>query len=199
MTLIFTSSLGWDTLVEALVAEQSTKPWKAAHAKGPLLPLYSITYADLELPTKTRELMLELIRATKPVDHADKPTHINSDTLGAMRQIHANNPAYLPRVSVQELSPRAKLYDDYVSTNKAHSNNRGGGAKTTGYVEYTAGDNSMFDRGNQARVVFDYVNSLVYFSPVHYSSWRLVSGRLELVHKPDFGSGLPNPFFAINF
>jgi len=109
--------------------------------------------------------------------------------IGAMRQIHANAPMYLPRFSypnkpnkpnyLSTLSDRAARYERYVLANKAHSNGRGGGTDTTGYVEYTGGTNDMFNGGNRARIAFDYVFSRLYFSPVHYEVWELATPQSD--------------------
>jgi hypothetical protein len=179
----FNPTLRWEDFVLNLIQNAGGQPSAPATRTGPILPMYVIRFGNLEAPQALRALMSEISSSAGVVDHGVQ--RINDDALGAMRQIHANDPMYLPRFSypntpdkpdyLKGLSDRAKLYERYVRTNKAHSNGRGGGADTTGYVEYTAGTNDMFFEGNKARIAFDYVHSKIYFSPLHYEVWELAT------------------------
>jgi hypothetical protein len=200
-SLKFSPGLDWEDFVRALVVASHpavvNKQWSA-----PVFPLFSIRFGDLVAPAATRMLMKEIMYSNGVVDHG-APTKINDDTVGAMRQIHANDPRYLPRFNrtAGDLSERGKKYESYVISNKPHSNNRGGiaAADLTGYVEYTAGDNSMYNQGNRARIAWDYVHSLLYFSPLHYSCWTPKlpnAGKGTIVDKPLEGDFL-NPWFLI--
>jgi hypothetical protein len=166
---------------------------------GPVLKMYKIDFHHLPVTDKIKQLMRAIMQSVAPYDNSFPRTRIGDDTVGAMRQIHANAPPYLP--SLQDSMPhsgRARLYDAYAQANKHHSAGRGGGAVSTGYVEYTAGDLDDYRwGGNRFRIVFDYIHSRLYFAPLHYASWEFSGSRLTVVDKPAPHSGYPNPFFWI--
>ncbi|WP_323119100.1 hypothetical protein [Burkholderia alba] len=180
----FNGTLRWEDFVQNLILNAGGATSVATDRSGPILRMYAIRFADLEAPQALRALMSELSSSPRVVDRG-RATCINDDALGAMRQIHANDPMYLPRFAyanrpdkpnyLAALSDRARLYERYVCANKGHSNDRGGGVATTGYVEYTAGTNDMFRGGNRARIAFDYVGAKLYFSPIHYEVWALAT------------------------
>lgn len=186
--------------IDDLLAAQSGTPAIARHdTRGPVLPLYSLDYRNLPVKQEIKNLMKDIMSAGGPYDKG-KASSIGDDTFGAMRQIHSNEPAYLPRLGTPSgLSGRAAAIDNYAKSHKRHSSDRGGGNKTTGYVEYTAGTNELYTwGGNRFRIVFDYVNSRLFFTPFHYASWDLSrAGEIDLIDKPPGGSGWHNPFFWI--
>jgi hypothetical protein len=187
--------------IDALEAAKNiANPTPVNTSRGPILPLYSIDFRSLPLDEQIKQLMKNIMRSGGPLDHSALKTSIGDDTLGAMRQIHGNNPHYLPVIDPQgATSGRARVLDHYAKSYKHHSADRGGGSESTGYVEYTAGTNKIYDwGGNRCRIVFDYLNSKLYFSPFHYASWDLsVAGQVNIIDKPPAGSGHPNPFFWI--
>lgn len=168
-------------------------------AGGPILRMYKIDFRYLPVTDSIKQLMRSIMQSVLPYDRSANRNSIGDDTLGAMRQIHSNIPNYLPSLAGKKAeSGRAKLYDAYARANKHHSAGRGGGSAATGYVEYTAGDLDSYGwGGNRFRIVFDYINSRLYFAPLHYASWELSGSGLKVVDKPAHQSGYPNPFFWI--
>jgi hypothetical protein len=167
-------------------------------ANGPILPIHSINFTALPVHQTLKDLIQNINNSQSAYDKG-RQTSRNDDTVGAMRQIHANEPHYLPVLNVGNLSGRGKVYNAYATANKSHTNDRGGGAATTGYVEYTAADLAMYSwGGNRMRLVFDYVNGRIFFAPFHYASWDLSKvGDLDVIDKPGIGSAWPSPFFWI--
>lgn len=197
------STIPVNGILNAKVIEDLLKKSKgflpADHKTGPILQMHKIDFRELgeEFSKGIKNMLLTLIRSPHVLDTSPDRTSINCGDRGAMRQIHANAPAYLPKLTrPATLSFRAKLYDDYVRAFKHHSAGRGGGAETTGYVEYTASD-ANYREGANFRIVFDYYYSRVYFTPLHYASWAVEGGRLKTVDKPPANSDYPNPFFWI--
>lgn len=182
--LDFNASLRWETFVLSLIANAGDTPRAGKQQTGCTLPMYVIPFARLDAPPELRALISEIATSARVVDRGPPGRHIGSDVLGAMRQIHQNAPRYLPTFGYgtstdpfDGLTERAKLYERYARTFKANSNGRGGDTQTTGYVEYTAGTNTLFRGGNRARIAFDYVFGRLYFSPIHYETW--VPGTLD--------------------
>jgi hypothetical protein len=205
MPLAFKDTLSWEDFLRALLGASTSVLDK--DRKGPIFPIKKIVFKDLDAPEKTKKLIQEISTSGAVVDKSSTRKFINDDTLGAMRQIHANQPMYLPRLTynndstkpeyLKGLSGRGKEYERYVKENKTHSNDRGGENDTTGYVEYTAGTNDFFRGGNRARICFDYVNGLVYFSPIHYAVWTAAGASFaEVEGKPVTGDYV-SPWFGI--
>jgi hypothetical protein len=92
-------------------------------------------------------------------------------------------------------------YDDYVTGFKKQTNDNGGSNTATGYVEYTASESDTFSPqpDRPARIVFDYVNSHIYFSPLHYHSWIITGTAITLVsgNSEAMVGALPNAFYLI--
>lgn len=186
--------------IRALEAEASPD-FISARKEGPVLDLYKIDLRRLPVEPRMKDLMRAIMRSPSPYDCSANRASIGDDTMGAMRQIHANAPRYLPGLgqdAATSASARGKLYHAYAQANKHHSADRGGGNVATGYVEYTAGDLKVYGwGGNRFRIVFDYLNSKLYFAPLHYASWEFKGNRLNIIDKPLAFSGNRNPFFWI--
>jgi hypothetical protein len=189
--------------VDALAAARNgvaAKP--ASKGSGPKIDIYSIDFRNLPACVKpaTRDLMVEIMGSAGVIDKSETKDSRGSNIIGAMRQVHTNDRLYLPRLStaqLKNLSGRAKVYDAYVTAHKGHTNDRVGENSSTGYVEYTAGDNQVYPAAHlsEMRIVFDYVNSLIYYTPFHYQGWRLEGNDdLEVLDKPTTG---PNPFYWV--
>jgi len=158
--LDFNASLRWETFVLSLIANAGDTPRAGKQQTGCTLPMYVIPFGRLDAPPELRALISEIATSARVVDRGPPGRHIGSDVLGAMRQIHQNAPRYLPTFGYgtptdpfDGLTERAKLYERYARTFKANSNGRGGDTQTTGYVEYTAGTNTLFRGGNRAHRV----------------------------------------------
>ncbi|WLE59905.1 hypothetical protein GIY62_04350 [Burkholderia plantarii] len=168
----------WQDLVRSLIDSaggeyrvQASKTGRFPSTDGaPSLSMYAIRFNDLRLPHGVLQLMSEISTSAGLVDRGKNVDSRNDRTLGAMRQIHANDLGYLPRIA-SPVSARSKLYEQYVAANKRHTNDRGGLDNTTGYVEYSAVVSRWTIANVDPRIVFDYVGNKLYYSPIHYKSW----------------------------
>lgn len=201
----------WEDLIRSLISDAGGKYDVAASQTNlfpspdglPSLSMYKIRFADLHLPTDVLQLMSEIITSANIVDRCERDGSRNDRTLGAMRQIHKNDKGYLPRIAApypprdKPLSGRSALYEKYVAEKKWNTNDQGGGNTTTGYVEYSAVVPGWTIASVDPRIVFDYVRSMIYYSPIHYSSWDPALKVGGAVVNAPTDKRYPNPWFWI--
>ncbi len=202
-------------MINLLDANKSALPRYAAGTPGPLRPIYTVEFRHLvnnpgQVPKSIAKLISAIDKSGGPYDMAKKKTSRGDETMGAMRQIHSNrDPTWLPiqtknplsHMEKSQISGRMRGYDDYVTRFKKQTNDNGGGNTATGYVEFTASEQGTFDPqpDRPARIVFDYVNSYTYFSPLHYHSWIINGNAITLVsgNSEAMTANLPNAFYLI--
>ncbi len=119
MSLVFDSTLRWEDFVRSLVDQSHGHPEIAA-GSSPIRKVPSIPFGSWDAPRSTRMLVWEIMTSSAVIDRSGAPDHINGGEVGAMRQIHANDPMYLPRFQyannpalpsyLRDLSDRARLY-----------------------------------------------------------------------------------------
>lgn len=195
-------------LINLLEANKHPVPI-AASKNGPLRPLYSVPFKALETstdcPAKIKALISAISTGKGIIDKSANKTDRNDETIGAMRQIHSNQkPSWLPFYDIRNansLSGRAKLFDSYARTNKKQTADNGGGNTTTGYIEFTASDDSTFNPSppRRARIVYNYAKGLLYLSPQHYHSWAINGDQITLISGNDSAlkNDSPNAFYWI--
>jgi hypothetical protein len=90
-------------LIDHLEASK-TKPAKfAMNTRGPIRQLFEVDFARLQnasaVPSALTSLIVAISSSMMPYDKGQR-TSRNDETMGAMRQIHSNDPAWLPDISV---------------------------------------------------------------------------------------------------
>lgn len=211
---VINSYVQWYELVKSLIQDAAnayaTEVLKTAKFPSPdgkpSLSMYAIPFAKLRLPEEVRTLMSEIVTTNEIVDRCKKNIDSRGDkTLGAMRQIHQNEHGYLERLFSSGKPPKfdgkSGRYNNYVAEHKPSTNDRGGGRNTTGYVEYSAELPGWEMALVIPRIVFDYINNKLYYSPLHYKSWNPEmtdnTREVDISEIRANPSKYPNPFFLI--
>ena len=201
-------------LIRYLDEHATDSPLVRKDGKGPIRTIRWVKFRTLQaggnvVPSKLLELFSRISTSAAPYDAATIKTRVNDETFGAMRQIHSNQPAWLPSLEAEDLSryddksggSRKTAFNHYVVSFKRQTNGNGGGNRATGYIEYTAGDETLYSPEPEVRgrVVFDYINGRLFFSPLHYNSWRFIHGEPVRIaaSEPAFTADRPNAFYWI--
>jgi hypothetical protein len=97
-------------LIDHLEASK-TKPAKfAMNTRGPIRQLFEVDFARLQnasaVPSALTSLIVAISSSMMPYDKGQR-TSRNDETMGAMRQIHSNDPAWLPDISAASNSLNA--------------------------------------------------------------------------------------------
>jgi hypothetical protein len=127
------------------------------------------------LPATVRGVIQEIYRSDQVVDHSDKPNNLTCSVPGSMRSWYQNQGYWLPAIEFDEaaLTGKPEKLHAYIVENKGLQNKQAKkGIKQVykGYVEYTP-CNSF--ENQWARIVYDYIHDLVYFSPSHYTPFTM--------------------------
>jgi hypothetical protein len=203
-------------LIKYLDAHRVDSHFPVNATVGPVRSLPSVPFRCLwtsggVVPPPLIKLISRISTSAAPQDESKDKTSRNDDKLGAMRQIHSNkNPSWLPPITAPDLTAhnhraggsRMTAYNHYVTSNKQQTNDNGGSSIGTGYVEFTASEPGMFtpEPARRSRIVFDYINGRLFFSPLHYHSWIFGGGGIELISGNDghaFTKDRPNAFYWI--
>jgi hypothetical protein len=108
-------------------------------------------------------------------DMAEPITAITCPLPGSIRSWYQNDGGWLPKIAfkAEDLAGKALLYHNHVVVHKGLQNKqkkKGIAEVYTGYLEYTP---CTTVDSQWARIVYDYVNDKVYFSPAHYTPFEL--------------------------
>ncbi len=133
-------------------------------ASGPIRPIRCVPFralqtSDGKVPEKLLKLFSQISTSAAPYDAAERRNDVNDETFGAMRQIHSNDPPWLPPLTAPDLSKyddkgggsRQAAFNHYVVSYKRQTNGNGGGNAATGYIEYTAGEQGLYSKEPEVR------------------------------------------------
>jgi hypothetical protein len=89
-------------LIDHLEASKTQPATLAASDRGPIRPLFEVPFGRLTnasaVPAGLTSLITTISSSMMPYDKGER-TSRNDETMGAMRQIHSNDPAWLPDIS----------------------------------------------------------------------------------------------------
>ncbi|PTB86319.1 hypothetical protein C9939_03690 [Pseudidiomarina aestuarii] len=145
---------------------------------------------------------------------------------GAVRSPHGNAVDHLPRIALGGLNtaacpnyagnPNQQQTMDALDNLAGISNSQrwhcvahrfsvvgGAAVPLTGYIEFTQqeypADNQYAYANSDGRIVYDYVNNLVYFTPAHYRQWKKADFSMDMTGNYGCtpGGTCCDPFFKI--
>ncbi len=89
-------------LIDLLDAKKKQPAKFAANSRGPIRPLFEVDFTHLQnssvVPAALTSLITAISSSMMPYDKGVR-TSRNDETMGAMRQIHSNDPAWLPDIA----------------------------------------------------------------------------------------------------